>query len=424
MKAYILPSGVRIEPFGDPVAEAMIGNRPLAALQRAVLEEAGLEVVSVAGPQEVGPEACLVTWDDVWFTRRVLVDLLRRFGGQGRALRCGLPADSLLVRRSRPLQQLDEAEVDGERLALYRLYLLEAGRAGAAGFAERLQRARPLRARFREKVVAFPVPANIMGRGQLEHPVTSSVVMEIGHWVHLLWANQLAVQVRWIETVLDHPLWAGGKLLGTAAGGLLNGRLQPAALKWNLFGRFNRIGRGCDIHPSAKVELCQLGDGVRIGADALVRGCLIDDGATIEERACVQYSVVGRGCFISKNSVLVLSAGYPEGDLCANGTQCSLFGRKVAVTSWFRIIDVKAQGQVKVMHRGELVPTGTNFLGVCFGHGAYGGMDATVQAGRAIPNGAVLVKDPGQVMRRIPEDLPAGTPAWAEDGRAVTDRRR
>ncbi len=426
MKAYILPSRRVIQPFGDPVGQAMIGNRTLAEAQRSVLVEAGLEPVPIDSATVIGAGPCLVTYDDVFFTRRVLASLLEQRAGHPGGLRCGLPADSLLVERTRPLQDLPEAEVGGERLALYRLWLVDPSEPirDAASLERLFAAADPVRARFTEKVLQIPIPANIMGQPHLAHPLTSSVVMELSSWVHVLWANQLSIQIRWVETVLDHKLWAGHKLLLASAAGLLSGRPGWPALKWALASRLNRIGRGCDIHPTARVEFSQLGDGVRVGANALVQGCLVDDGVTIEERACVQYSVVGQGCFVSKNSVLVLCAGYPEGDLCGNGTQVSLFGRKVAVTSWFRIIDVKARGAVKVEHEGELRSTGTNFLGVCFGHGAYGGMDATVQAGRAIPNGAVLVKDPGQVLRRIPADLPPGEPAWARGGRAVTRKKK
>lgn len=426
MKAYILPSGRIIQPFGDPVGESMVANRTLADHQRAVLAEHGLEPCFVRSAAEIGTGPCLITYDDVFFTRRVLASLLELFQARPTGVRCGLPADSLLVRRTRPLQDLPEAEVGGQRLALYRLYgvRVDAPLADEQALEGLLSKAEAIQVRFKEKVLEIPIPRNIMGQPRLEHPLTSSVVMHLGSWVHVLWANQLSIQIRWVETVLDHKLWMGSKLVTAGAAGLLSGRLGWPALKWALASRMNRIGRGCDIHPTARVEFSHLGDGVRIGANALVQGCLIDAGVTIEERACVQYSVVGRGCFVSKNSVLVLCAGYPDGDLCGNGTQVSLFGRKVAVTSWFRIIDVKARGEVKVEHEGELRKTGTNFLGVCFGHGAYGGMDATVQAGRAIPNGAVLVKDPGQVLRRIPADLPPGEPAWARGGRAVTRKKK
>ncbi len=422
MKAYILPSQRRIEPFGDPVGESMIGNRSLAEHQRAVLREAGLDPEFVDDPARIGEGSFLLTFDDVFFTRRVLASLLEQFEKRRTSIRCGLPAGSLLVGRTRALQDLDQADLDGESLALYRLYVVRADDPprDRADLDRMLERAAPVRARFREKVLEIPVPPNIVGRSHFSHPLTSSVVMHIGHWVHVLWANQLSIQIRWVETILDHKLWAGRKLLTTAAASLLTGRVRLPDLKWSLAARLNRIGRGCDIHPTARVEFCQLGDDVRIGANALVRGCLVGDGAQIEDRACIVFCVIGERCFISKNSVMVFCAGYPDGDLCTNGIQCSLFGRKVAMTSLVRVIDIRAKGDIKVMHEGSLQSVGTNFLGACFGHGSFGGLDVTIQSGRTIPNGAVLVKNPAQILSKIPPDLPPGEPAWAEGGRAVT----
>jgi len=77
-----------------------------------------------------------------------------------------------------------------------------------------------------------------------------------------------------------------------------------------------------------------------------------------------------------------------------------------------------------VVHEGRLQSAGTGFLGACFGHGVFAGGAIVVQAGRAVPNGAVLVSPPGDTFQVIPPDLPPGEPAWAEDGRAVTARTR
>ncbi len=423
LKAYILPSNKIIEPFMDPVGQSMIGNMSLAQHQRKVLEQTGMEPAFIKEASEIKPGPCLVTFDDVFFTRRVLRSLLAGFKAQG-SIRCGLPLGSLLVRHTKALQNLDTEKIGDEELALYRLYLVEFEKApdSEEGLRHELKKAAPFATLFKEKIIQVQVPANIMGTAFLEHPLTSSVVMHINHWIHVLWANQLSIQIRWVETIVDHKLWTGSKAMGAAMACLLTGRWNIPALKWAMAKRLNRMGQGCDIHPTAIVEFSHIADGVRIGANALVRGCMVGSNAVIEDRACVQYSVVGRECFISKNSVLVFSAGYPQGDLCGNGTQSSLFGRKVAITSWCRIIDIKAEGDVKVEHDGSLYSTGTSFLGACWGHESYGGMDATVQAGRSVPNGAIIVKDPDQIIRTIPKDLPPGKPAWARRGVAVTEK--
>jgi len=420
MRAYILPSGRKIAPFGDPVSESMIGNSTLADHQERVLRRAGFEVARIGGPEEIEASRFLLTYDDVFFTRRVMDDFARQAQSAGTSIRCGLPADSLLVKRTRALQDLEERE----GLILYRLAYIQAEKPpkSEAELNAALEAARPVRARFKEKVMRMPAPPRISGFSHYDHPVTSSVVMHIRHWVHLLWANQLSVQIRWVETVLDHKLWSFWKLLQGGVLSLFAGRWSRAGYLWTLLGRANRMGRNCFVHPTAKVEGCLFGDNVKVGAYALVRGAVLGDNVTIEDRANVYFSVVGSDCFISKNSTMVFCAGYPGSDLCTNGIQACLFGRGCALTSFVRVIDIKARGETKVMFEGRLHSAGTSLLGACFGHNSFAGLDVAIQPGREIPNGAVLVKPPGEIFAQIPADLPPGVPAWVEDGAAVTKK--
>ena len=68
MKAYVSPSGVSIEPFGDPVARAQVLGRDLGDLLREELGRAGLTVVETppAG------EAYLAVSDRTWVTAPLL----------------------------------------------------------------------------------------------------------------------------------------------------------------------------------------------------------------------------------------------------------------------------------------------------------------------------------------------------------------
>ncbi len=95
MKAYILPSGTQIQPFGDPVSESMIGNRKLSDHQELVLQRAGLEVVRIDKADDIQDSRFLLTRDDVFFTRRVLDDFVKQARRQPGSLRCGLPEESL-----------------------------------------------------------------------------------------------------------------------------------------------------------------------------------------------------------------------------------------------------------------------------------------------------------------------------------------
>ncbi|RLB59484.1 MAG: hypothetical protein DRI34_01700 [Deltaproteobacteria bacterium] len=421
MKAYILPSGVTIHPFGDPVSRSMIGNRPLHQWQEQLFARQGIGVERIESAAQITEREFFLTWDDVFFTRRVLDDFARRAPAHPGSSRCGLPADSLLLKRTRSLQDLDEGQQDGERLALYRLYFVRSEQppTGEAALQQCLQQARPLRARFREKVLRMPAPRHISGFSHYQHPVTSSIVMHLRHWVHLLWANQLSIQVAWVERVLDHKLWSAGKLLGAGLGCLLRGRLSRTGFLLGLLGRANHFGRGCVVHPTARVEGSLLGDNVHIGAYALVRGCLIGNNVTIEDRANVYFSVVGDAFKNSKNSTMVFCAGYPDSDLCVNGIQACLFGSRCALTSRVWVIDLRAAGKTRVYHQGRLQEIDNKLLGACFGHGCWAGLDVTIAQGREIPNGAMLIRPPADIIRRIPPDLPPGVPAWSVNGTAT-----
>ncbi|RME21130.1 MAG: hypothetical protein D6806_15225 [Deltaproteobacteria bacterium] len=421
MKAYVLPSGVDIHPFGDPVSKSMIGNRPLHQWQDDLFRRAGLEVERIESPERISEKKFFLTYDDVWFTRRVFDDFARRAPAEGGTRRVGLPAESLLLERTRSLQDLEYGELDGERLALYRLWFVDAESPcdSEQKLADALSRARPYRARFKEKVLRMPAPKHISGFSHYEHPVTSSIVMHVRHWVHVLWANQLSIQVAWVERVLDHKLWSFCRLASAGLGCLLRGRFGSRHFVTALMGRANKFGRRCFVHPTARVEGSLLGDNVTIGAYALVRGCLIGNNVTIEDRANVYFSVVGDDCFISKNSTMVFCAGYPDSDLCVNGIQACLFGSRCALTSRVWVIDLRAAGKTRVWHEGKLQEIDNKLLGACFGHGCWAGLDVTIAQGREIPNGAVLIRPPSDILRRIPPDLPPGVPAWSVNGTAM-----
>jgi len=72
MKAFILPSKVTIHPFGDAVGECYVGNYKLRDYQQKVLLHAGLEPVRIERPEQITEKNFFLTWDDVFFTRRVM----------------------------------------------------------------------------------------------------------------------------------------------------------------------------------------------------------------------------------------------------------------------------------------------------------------------------------------------------------------
>ena len=61
-----------------------------------------------------------------------------------------------------------------------------------------------------KREIVFDIPLPTIGEGQrqvLKYPVTSSIVVSIEHWVHILWLNQLAFGIWLAETLRKRPLW-------------------------------------------------------------------------------------------------------------------------------------------------------------------------------------------------------------------------
>jgi acetyltransferase-like isoleucine patch superfamily enzyme len=406
MRAYVLVSGARLAPFGDLVRDLPVGNVPLFARQRALLERFGLEVVEVDALDAIPSDApALVTRDDVYFTRRVLKSFLARWRARPTdAVRLALPTASTFVERYATLQALD---VDGPH-TLYPLWGLAPG-AGPVG--ARLAAAAPLPVVYAERRVEVPVPPHITGRDRWTHPITSSVCLPIRHWVHLLQANLLSIQVEWLDTIITRP-WVG-------MGILLKSLLRRGGLAARIGGAANLIGRGVSIHPSAIVEGSILGDGVRIGPQALVRGAVIGAGAVLEQRVDVSYAVLGPRCFVSKHSLVWATVALEEAELCMKGMQMCLVGRGAALTARATPLDVTPGRRLRVRDGDAIREIDLDVLGACFGHRCFVGADVFTGPGREVPNGVRIVPDPSRVLARVPDVLEPDALYAVRDGTLV-----
>jgi acetyltransferase-like isoleucine patch superfamily enzyme len=310
-----------------------------------------------------------------------------------------LPASCTYVRRFSALQGL---EVQGAH-ALFDLWLLPAG-AGPSDAA-------PLEVIYKERLLAWPVPPRISGTDTWEHPVTSSVVFHVRHWLHVLQVNLLSIQVRWVDEVVAHPLW-GVSLLARAAIG--RGRYV-----WRVGAAARRYGRDVDVHPTARVEGSFLGDGVRVGPHALVRGAIIGAGTVIEQAADVSYSVLGERCFVSKHSLLWAIVAHDRAELCMKGMQMCLVGRGAALTARATPLDVMPGRPIRVRDGASFVEVDVPVLGACFGHDTFVGADVYTGPGREIPNGVRIAPDPARVLSRVPASLDPARVYAVRDGTLV-----
>ncbi len=372
MKAYALRTDSSIEPFGDHPANCLIGNTPLATWQESVLRSLGIELVTVASVTDIDETSeYIVFGDSLFFTR----DLLRRYISASRksgsptvcALRPGLFTRHSIVPTQEVSSHPDRIE-----------YSLEYSPADRSS-----DDTKPVVLEADCYSQPFPMPAHMLGGRELRIPLTKSAIVQVDHWANV-WSANMALLLCRLAELREAPAI---KLAGLA--------LRARSLnKWTVLCRANRIGRGCDIHPTAYIEASEVGDGTMIGAGSVVRASIIGRGTGIGSNATIECSVIGNGCAVDSNSATFCSVLYPGAATSTRQILASLCGRDTFVADGVFLADYRFDGRtVPVAAGGSRIDTGSVALGPCLGHDVYLAAGCVVAPATAIPNGTRIVAD-------------------------------
>lgn len=387
MKVFIEPSGRRIAPFDDPPGEALIGNRRLADRLDEAIRGAGLTRIDRLEPP------CVVLPDTLWCTAGALRKFVEGAGGRDAVLVLGHCRFADASTSVQPHVSKVEAG-----------YRFEKVRYVSGDDAEPIE----VLVDAEEQPLDIPPPP-YLDMEAMAFGLPKDVFMEVHHWVHLLWANMFigAVDVRATSkwTFLRRGLWA-----------FLRAR---SFNKWRLMGRFNIIGKNCDIHPTATVEASTLGDDVVIGPYARVFASTLGDGAQVWTQGMCEMSTVGPRAVITEQSCLRFSVLYPEAVVGQYLMQMCVLGRKALTTGAAFTMDLNFDQNIRVPLDGKLYDSGTRFLGAAFGHRSRIGTGFWLASGRMIPNDYFVVRHPDAVVSRIPEGLAERNPL-AVEGRTLT----
>ncbi len=388
-------TGSIVSPWGRPARELRVLGVPIAERQEALLARFGLRIDSEVAPGEVGNDAdTLYLDDDVDLAAGTLRNWLKR-GGPG----------TQLALSERP-RRLGEMEVEPQ--SWYR--------DGEIGD-EELPGSEPVRrlgVRWGNGARGVRVePLGFSGSGELPGPFGDGQKLDwaidvrtgvtVRHWVHLLRATYAALGVGiWEELVLRPwtPFYTW--------------------LRWPLHPRLARVGRRCQIHPTAVLEGCILEDDVHIGAYSVLRGCWVGRGTHIEDHVTARLSAIGPRAHVANYSMFNLSTIGERSSVGHIGAQASVIGEGCFVSTFATLHDLNLRGNVRVRMGDRLADSGVPFLGVALGDGVRLGAGVTIASGREVPNGVHVVA--AGAVGRIPADLPAGNynavdgrlvPAWA-----------
>lgn len=377
MRAYIIQSKKKIDPFGEHPRDCLIRNKTLITLQHEILFSLGLEPVSIPDANLVDdPDEYIIFDDRLYFTRELLQEFIARSRGQRHCTTCALKSG---VTTLRSVVATQEVKICPNHIEYGLHYLPNEKSRGEY---------QPVVIEPDQIYAAIPMPKQICGEEKYLVPLTERFIIQINHWVNLWAAN--------ISTLLEE----GAKLqkMPKIKAAIL--ALKARSLnQWKILGQRNKIGRNCDIHPTAYIEASTIGDNVTIEAGAIIRESVIDNGTFIGNGVIVEQSVIGE-----KNTILdghiMYSVLYPGISTSTQWIVTCLIGKDTLIGGSVTLTNFRLDGNnVMVIKDGDKIDTGNKFIGSCLGHGVYLGAGCIIAPGRTIPGGVRITLEERRIIR-------------------------
>lgn len=414
-RVFVAPADAVIPPLDAPARDAWVLERPLSELMSRELAAAGLSIERVSSLDEAAdraqrePDGAFALLDSVACSRLVLrrfVSAARRAGPGAHT--CALPR-GVAIDNMGHIDGLDAREAPGASGSAAHVWTAPLhfvrGKVSLAS-------ASPLVLPYKESVSRVPFPPVIDGKRDEQFALSESYLCNVSHWVHVLRVNLAALPAFWFERLRSGGYVGGVSwFLWRALCGFpwAGGRLQDA---------LRLVSWKTKIDHTARVGLSVVRRGATIGALANVDSSFIGEGANVGDGAQVYGSIIGPGAWVGRNSVVVGSLVYPGALAGQILMQVSLLGRDSCAFTNSGFYDLNFSRTIRVAHRGRIVDSGSQFLGVCVGPEARVAAGVWVASGREIPARAMLVKPPGEIATRIGA-LPAGEPVVVRDGALV-----
>lgn len=240
------------------------------------------------------------------------------------------------------------------------------------------------------------VPKEQFGVDVITIPLTDYVVVPTLHWLQLLWANFIG---------LGPFLWreVGGRNAGWIAWRVMLSFFRTWSFRpLRLALGVRRIGKKCNIHPTAVVEASWIGDHVQIGAHAVVRGSVVADGARIEDLAMVECSILDEAVIVQRQAMVKFSLLRRRSSV-GGVIQMGVMDTASSLKRGAYLMDMSlGDTQTKVQVDGELKEAPIGIAGCFVGSNTQIGLGVQVAPGRTIPSDIVVTAAPSSVLRKIP----------------------
>lgn len=366
-EAVFEPSRTRITPFMEHPQQLPILNTRLEDHQRNTLHSLSIRLANAKNRNM--ENGLLVIKDTIFCSRELLAAFLKGSRRLNQPAQCAIKKGALTERSATATMDVDDL---GDSIG-YRLYYYPPG-------SDRSAVPKPVVVDADEYVQELMFPNHMVPGKVYRVPITRKIIFQIEHWVNL-WACNIArllSNIASLKSDRSKQLRFSFKALSTN--------------QWLVSSKNVRIGKGCDIHPTAYVENSVIGDGVEIGAFSVIRGSMIGNKSTIHNNCTVAYSVVGDECQVRDGANVTYSLLFSGAFTTCSYLNTCVMGRDSFVPVGSVLTDYRFDGRnVTVMKDGKVVDSGHTILGCCLGHNTYVGAGVTVAPGREIPNKARLL---------------------------------
>ena len=387
MIAYMLESDKKVEPFDDHPRECLIANHKLGDIQREVLQGLGLELRESSDLSQVeDPDEHIIFDDSLFFSKEIMQEFINKSRPLNRGTVCAVKPGLSTLRTVVPTQ---DVQVYEDRVEYGLHYVPPQALRGETV---------PLVLDLDESFQILPFPEHMFGEREYRIPMTDRLLVQIDHWTNLWSANIASLLAEGVRLQKAPKI----KLLGLA--------LKARSFnQWKVLRQVNRIGRNCDIHPTAYIEGSTIGDDVTVGAGTIIRESVVGDNTYLGDNITIELSVLGEECNVRSGGLIEYAVLYPGALSNDRVISISMCGRDTFIAGGVILTNFRLDRRsVTVMKRGIPIDTGNKVLGSCLGHGVYLGAGCMVAPGRAIPNGMRIVPAAQQVIRKCApdEDVP------------------
>ena len=383
MKAYVVLSNKQIEPFGDHPRDCLITNRKLGDLQQETLQELGLDLRTIEDASQISDNnEYIILGDNLFFTKKVLQEFIERSHEIKANTICALKPGIVTLRSVVTTQ---DVQIHPDYVA-YNLKYVPANNVTSETV--------PVIINADDLSEGVLMPLHMTGERKYLVPITEKLICQIDHWSNLWAAN--------IASVLS----VGAKVKNAPKLKLLSMALKARSTnQWRVLQQLNKIGKNCDIHPTAYIEGSTIGDGTVVAAGAIIRESVVGDGVNILNNVTIDCSVIGDQCFVGNSSRTQYSVLYPGTFFISKGISISMTGRDSFLGGGVTLTDFRFDGQnIIVMKDNNPIDTGCRLLGSCIGHRVYLAAGSVVSPGRTVPNDLRLAPKEMPIIRKFSTD--------------------